>query len=156
MANQVGEPAPVLELIDSTGKAKPLQAIQAPFTFVVFWDPTCGHCKEMLPRIDSIYAATWKAQGIKVYAVNVDEKHNAEWKKFVQRPGMQDWYHVYQREEDRKADADAGRPNFRQLYDIQTTPTLYLLDADKNIIAKKLSLEQFNEVIQARIKSKTK
>jgi len=31
-----------------------------------------------------------------------------------------------------------------------------LLDADKHIIAKKLSIEQYDEVINAKLKSKTK
>jgi proline dehydrogenase len=48
----------------------------------------------------------------------------------------------------------AGQPNYRQLYDIYKTPTIYLLDKDKRIIAKHLSLEQFNELIEAKRKSK--
>ena len=41
--------------------------------FLRFWDPNCGHCKETVPRIDSIYQAKWKAQGVKLVGVNVDE-----------------------------------------------------------------------------------
>ena len=43
-----------------------------------------------------------------------------------------------------------GRPTtVRQLYDVFKTPTFYLLDKDKKIVAKNLSIEQFNDFIQS-------
>ncbi|WP_350340080.1 hypothetical protein [Paraflavitalea speifideaquila] len=27
---------------------------------ICFWDPTCSHCKEVVPKVDSIYNAKWK------------------------------------------------------------------------------------------------
>ncbi|RXK83822.1 TlpA family protein disulfide reductase [Filimonas effusa] len=156
MANQIGEPAAALDLLDTTGKAAPMYALQAPFTFVLFWDPNCGHCKEMVPRIDSIYQAKWKKIGVKIYAVNVDEKVNDEWKKYVRDHHLTGWIHTYQPKADREADAKANRANFRQLYDVFQTPTMYLLDKDKRIIGKKLTIEQFDEVMQAKLKATTK
>ncbi|MEN9298244.1 MAG: hypothetical protein RLZZ429_557, partial [Bacteroidota bacterium] len=50
------------------------------------------------------------------------------------------------------AEERAGVPNYRQLYDIFKTPTLYLLDKDKRIIAKQLSLEQFDDLITTKSK----
>jgi hypothetical protein len=35
------------------------------------------------------------------------------------------------------------------------TPTLYLLDKDKKIIAKKLTLEQMDDVLDAKIKNES-
>ena len=46
--------------------------------------------------------------------------------------------------------------NFRQAYDIYKTPTFYLLDKDKHIIAKQLSMEQFDEIIKIKMKASTK
>lgn len=153
MANQIGEPAAALDLLDTTGKTTPMYTLQAPFTFVLFWDPNCGHCKEMVPRIDSIYQAKWKKLGVKIYAVNVDEKVIPEWKKYISTNHLSGWIHTYQPKADREADAKASRANFRQLYDVFQTPTMYLLDKDKRIIGKKLTIEQFDEVMQAKIKA---
>lgn len=152
MANQIGEPAAVLDLVDTAGKPMPMYALKAPFTFVIFWDPNCGHCKEMVPRIDSIYNAKWKAKGVKIYAVNIDEKVNDAWRKYIKDNHLNGWYHTYQTKAQREADAAAGRANYRQLYDVFQTPTMYLLDDQKRIIGKKLSIEQFDEVMQARKK----
>jgi hypothetical protein len=57
---------------------------------------------------------------------------------------------VYQTPEQRKEEQDAGKPNYRQLYDVYQTPVLYLLDDQKRIIAKKLTYQQLDEVISMK------
>jgi hypothetical protein len=66
---------------------------------------------------------------------------------------LQNWIHVYETDEQKKAIEAEKRPSYKQLYDVIQTPTLYLLDKDKRIIAKKLTLEQLDEVLQAKIKN---
>jgi thiol-disulfide isomerase/thioredoxin len=155
MANQLGEQAADLQMLDTSGKAVSLYAVKAPYTFVTFWDPNCGHCKETLPRIDSIYQAKWKALGVKVVGVNVDEGAMDAWKKFMNEHKLNEWVHMYQPKEVRDEEAKKGVANFRQLYDVYKTPTLYLLDDQKRIIGKMLTLEQFDEVLTAKLKSQT-
>jgi len=157
VANQIGSPAPPLELVDSLGKTVSLYNLKGKFTFVVFWDPTCGHCKEELPRIDSMYKARWKSLGIKIYSVNVSTASNTqqELSTFVHSKKIdKDWIFTSQTKEARDAEIAAGVANYRQLYDVYKTPTMYLLDEKKQIIAKQLSIEQFNEIISAKLKIK--
>lgn len=152
MANQLGQPAPILDLTDTTGKNISLYGIKAPFTFVAFWDPNCGHCKEEIPRLDSIYRAKWKALGVSVYAVNIYENELPAWKNFINEKKLEGWNHVYQTKASRAAEEKAGLPSYKQLYDVFKTPTLYLLDKDKRIIAKQLSILQFDDLIAAKLK----
>ena len=155
LANQLGSPAPLLDVADTAGKIVSLYGINAPFTYVVFWDPTCGHCKEELPRIDSIYNAKWKKLGVKVYNVDVKDGTMDEYIKFIKDKKLPaDWYYTYQPKEVREAEAAAGQPNFRQLYDVYKTPTMYLLDEEKHIIAKQLGVLQFDDLINAKLKLK--
>lgn len=156
IANQINEPAPQLTLKDTAGKPVSLYDVKAPFTFVVFWDPTCGHCKEEVPKVDSIYEAKWKALGVSVFAVNTNENTFNDWKQFINEHHLQGWYHAWQTKEERAAEEGKGQANYRQLYDVFQTPTMYLLDADKRIIAKKLSIEQYDAIIETKLKSKTK
>ena len=51
-----------------------------------------------------------------------------------------------------QAETVAQKPGYKQLYDITQTPTLYLLDKDKHIIAKKLNWLQLNELLQVKWK----
>ncbi|MBL0881785.1 MAG: redoxin domain-containing protein [Chitinophagaceae bacterium] len=154
MANQLGKPAPVLNLTDTTGKMIPLYSLKSEFTVVAFWDPNCGHCKEEMPRLDSFYRSKWKALGVSIYGVNIYENEVPAWKKFIAEKKLSGWTHAYQTKAAKDAEERAGVPNYRQLYDIFKTPTLYLLDKDKRIIAKQLSLEQFDDLIVTKSNQK--
>jgi thiol-disulfide isomerase/thioredoxin len=154
MANQIGLAAPQLNLTDTTGKIVPMYNLSSPFTIVAFWDPNCGHCKEEIPRLDSMYKAKWKKNGVSVYSVNIYENEIPAWKKFIKEKGLsKEWIQAYETKEAKTAGEKSGLPNFRQLYDIFKTPTIYLLDKDKHIIAKQLSLEQFDDLIETKRKS---
>ena len=154
MANLVGERAANLEMLDTSGKVSSLYDVKADYTVVVFWDPNCGHCKEEVPRLDSFYRAVWKAQNVKMYAVNT-EYDKTNWMKFINEKNLGNWQHVHYTLEMLKADTEAQRPSFRQLYDITQTPTIYLLDEQKRIIGKKLTPQQLNDLLQVKVKTKT-
>ena len=153
MANLIGLKAADLEMIDTAGRPASLYKLAADYTIVVFWDPTCGHCKTELPRLDSIYRASWKKNGVKMYAVlsgDPKEDLKKEWTKYIREHNMADWTNVYQTKEMETAITEAQKPGFRQLYDITLTPTIYLLDKEKRIIGKKLTLEQLHELLQVK------
>lgn len=149
MANLIGAPASELQMTDTLGKPMPLSRVNGEYIVIVFWDPTCGHCKEVVPRVDSMFQTKWKHQGVKVYGVMV-EGGKDNWLKFIRENNLRDWIHVYQTDAQKNADIAAGRPLYRQLYDVYQTPVLYLLDKNKRIIAKKLSHQQIDEVIKLK------
>jgi thiol-disulfide isomerase/thioredoxin len=153
MANIMGSPAAEIELPDSLGQKKNLYGVEAPFVLVAIWDPTCGHCKEVLPKLDSLYRNKWKDYGLKIFALakETDGTRN-DWTSFIQKNNLKDWVHVYYSKEDDKARTSANIPGYSQLYDVQSFPTLYLLDKDKRIIAKKVSFEQVDEILQYKLK----
>ncbi|HET9057464.1 MAG TPA: DUF4369 domain-containing protein [Chitinophagaceae bacterium] len=166
MANQLGDKAADLTLLDTSDKIQSLYTIDAPFTVVVFWDPDCGHCREEIPKIDSVFQTKWKKRNIALYAVLVDSlridnktswdkmsvlKNN--WIKFITDHRLNGWIHVYQTPQMKEADYEAKIPSPRQLYDVYQTPTLYLLDKDKRIVAKQLDFLQIDELIQHKFKN---
>ena len=158
MSNLIGEKAADLDMVDSTGKPTPLYSVNSAYTVICFWDPNCGHCKIELPRLDSIYQASWKDHGVKIYAVfTPDDKNDTktDWVNYIKANHLSDWTHVYQTKESRDLEIKNNQPGFRQLYDARLTPTLYLLDENKRIIAKQLSIEQFDDFITAKLKNPT-
>lgn len=153
MANITGTPASDILLPDSTGKMWSLYEVNAPYTIVAFWDPTCGHCKEVLPKLDSFYHAKWKASGLKIYALAKEtDGAKQDWLKFINDNKLAEWINVYYSKADDKARIDNNIPGYSQLFDVQSFPTLYLLDKDKRIVAKKLSYEQIDEILDIKIK----
>ncbi len=153
MSNLIGEPAANLQMTNTSGVKSPLYTIKADYTVIAFWDPSCGHCRTEMPLMDSVYKSKWKSEGVKIYAVLSEIKEKDKWMDFIKEHHMEEWTHVYESEAQRKAVDEAKTPSYKQLYDVTQTPTLYLLDKDKRIIAKKLTLEQMDEVLQAKIKS---
>ena len=151
MANLIGAPAQNLELVDTAEKSKPLFEVNAPYIVICFWDATCSHCKEVVPKLDSMYQHKWKQQGVVIYGVMVDGGKEA-WMNYIHENNLKDWIHVYETAAQRDAGYAANKPNYRQLYDVYQTPILYLLDKDKRIIAKKLTYDQIDEVLAMKMK----
>ncbi len=156
MANLIGEKAADLNMLNSEDKPTSLYSVQADYTVICFWDPNCGHCKEEVPRLDSIYKASWKNHNLKIFAVlTPDGKQNVkpEWLTFIKEHNLGEWTHAYKTREMEDADYEAQRPSFRQLYDITMTPSIYLLDKEKRIIGKKLTLVQLNDLLEVKWKT---
>lgn len=154
MANIMGNPAENIALQDADGITRMLYADTSRFTVVCFWDPTCGHCKETLPHLDSMYRAKWKDYGVRIYAVAKEtEGTKKDWLDFIQQHHLEDWTNVYYSKAEDKARIDANIPGYSQLYDAQTVPAIYLLDREKRIIAKKLSWEQVDDILEIKTKN---
>lgn len=151
MSNVIGEKGANLNLLDTTGKKVALYDVKSPYTVLCFWDPTCSHCQVEVPKLDSLYQNKWKALGVKVFGVMTDGGKD-KWMAYIREHNLKDWIHVYQTKEMKDAEVKSNQPGFRQLYDVYQTPMLYLLDADKKIIAKKLNYEQLNDFLDHKIK----
>jgi thiol-disulfide isomerase/thioredoxin len=153
MANILGNPAENIALPNASGSLTMLYADTARYTIVCFWDPTCGHCKETLPKLDSMYRSKWKASGVKIFAVGKEtDGTKKDWADFITQHQLQDWIHVYYSKEEEKARVNNNIPGYSQLYDAQTVPAVFLLDKEKRIIAKKLTWEQTDDILQLKIK----
>jgi hypothetical protein len=152
MANLIGQPAANMEMADTSGKIIPLYKVQSEYIVICFWDPGCSHCKEIVPKVDSIYKAKWKNMGVVLYGVKT-EGPRQDWVNFIHEHKLSDWLHVYQLPEQQAAENAAGKPSYKQLYDVYQTPMLYLLDKEKRIIAKKLTYLQIDEVISLKEKT---
>ena len=157
MGNIVGEPATDLVMLDTADRKTNLYSLQAPYTMVVFWDPDCGHCREQVPVIDSLYHKEWKRLGMKLVGVLVDSIRTdkskwpavkANWTRYIREHQLSNWTHLYQSFDMRQEELKKNLPGFRQTYDVYQTPTIYLLDKNKRIVAKKISPEQVHDFLK--------
>lgn len=133
----IGLKAPDLRMPSVTGEWYRLSEVNAPFTILVFWEPSCGHCKKEVPHIKQAILDKYADKGVKVFAVycQVDEK---PWKEFIEEHQLEEFINVYD---------PYGRTGFRRFYNIKSTPTIFVLDKDKTIVAKKLSVEQIDDFL---------
>ena len=110
-------------------------------TIVFFWDPTCGHCKKVVPILDSIYEAN-KGKGWVIYAVGSENKYT-EWRKYlIEHPEIHDWVNVCKNYP--YAPLGYGKSKYNNV----ANPTIYVLDREKRIRAKKISELKVGEFLQ--------
>jgi peroxiredoxin len=143
----IGKQAPMINMADSTGKYISLYNVKAKYTVVVFWDHGCGHCKKEIPKLLDVYEKKLKARGVEVYAIETENKPD-EWKKFI-RENKLHWINVNEPD-------DYKRAVTKKIYDIYSTPVIYLLDDKKVIRAKRIESEQLEGIIDQLEKEKDK
>ncbi len=165
----IGEIPPNLVLPDSTNKKfYNLYQTKADYTILYFWDPNCGHCKTVTPKLEKLYSEKLKDRNVKVFAVGkATDKDFDDWKKFIREKGLQFinvgvTEELYQKakkdpyllinnppysETDDPKKTTLQSLNYQDTYDVYSTPTVFVLDKDKRIIAKKLSAAQIERFL---------
>lgn len=143
----IGKKAPNMIMQDTMMQLKSLYDTKAQYTIVLFWDPDCGHCKTEVKGLQQWYAENAAKYDAQVFAVCSDT-NVVKWKKKIHEYKTEDWIHV-----------DGPRSltgSYHDSYDIISTPTIYLLDKDKGILAKRLNQKQTTEFIQRDYEYKLK
>ncbi len=138
----IGKKAPNMWLTDSAGKLYTLDGFKAKSTVLYFWDPNCGHCQKETPKLLEFWEKN-KKRGIDVYAVCIDRKPD-DWKKFIREKKL-NWLNVWD---------SYTATDFKNIYDIYSTPVVYLLDENKRILAKRIGVEQLEDFYDNYFKDK--
>lgn len=153
----IGKKAPDLLMETRDGRQIRLHDVQSPFTVLLFWDPDCSHCKKSMPDVVK-FANEYKDKGVTVFAVCTKlvtrddqgklslEEVNKCWKMIDEKDmgifvNVVDPYH---------------RSRYKTVYDIRSTPQIYVLDEDKTILSKRIGAEQLPEVLDFFLERKAK
>jgi len=102
---------------------------------VVFWSSTCSHCLKEIPLLQS-YNNTLEKGKLQVIAIGLEDEpylwrtETFKYPEFIHVLGLGKWNN------------DIGTR-----YNVTSTPTYYVLDKDKNIIAKPYDLEALKKFI---------
>jgi len=121
-----------------------LYDIDAPFTILYFWEADCGHCKKATPALYEVYTRL-KAKGVKVLSVHVINsiEGKEKWVDFVNEHHLLGWINCW----------SPYSNDFRKTYNLQSYPQLFVLDRDKLIVAKRLTPEQAEQIINNLIEN---
>ncbi len=140
---------------DPNGKIYKLSDTKSKYTILVFYSPDCGHCKKEIPRIKEVTdSLILNDIDIKVFAVTT-EFDKEEWVKFINEKNTKNWINVGDIQKDEEGNPMASS-DWRDKYDIYSTPVVYLLDSEKKILAKRISYDQIVEIIDIKEKQLNK
>lgn len=134
----VGKPAKNLIMQDQNLQLRSLFDIKKKYTFVYFFDPDCGHCKVETPKLVDFYNKNKTRFDLEVYAVSADTSMQ-KMKDYIKTMKMP-WITVN--------GPRSAVGSYQNLYDAFSTPTLYILDDKKKIIAKKPPIERLVDFLE--------
>ncbi len=142
----LGKTAPNLILLDTSNVARSLIATKAKYTLLFFWESTCGHCQQEMPKVLKFYEEFHSKYDLEIFGVSTDTSL-VKWKAFISKNKMS-WINVNGHL--------SLSGNYHTLYDIRSTPVMYLLDEDKKILTKFLLVDEISNVIRKREESAEK
>ncbi len=141
----IGKIAPDITLFKEDGSTLRLYDIASEYTVLLFWDPECGHCKKQIPFVIDFYNA-YKDKGVEVLAIctKTGSDISSCWSAVKER-GMDIWLN---------ASDQFLRSKYKTIYDVKTTPQIFILDKDKKILVKKIAGEDLKNVMDEILKMK--
>ncbi|MFY0598501.1 MAG: DUF5106 domain-containing protein [Cyclobacteriaceae bacterium] len=131
-------------MLDDNLQRQALHDIKSKYTIVYFYDPDCGHCKKETPELKKFFDST--SFDVGVFTVSADTSIS-KMKTYIANMEMESWINVN--------GPRTYTGNYQNKYDAFTTPTLYLLNERKEIIAKKIKSAQLEEFLKGYEQSKS-
>ena len=134
--NRVGTKAADFSFTDTNGRLRTLYGIQAEYTVLIFGNPGCHACQEIMeamsasPEITALIASG----RIKVVDVYIDEDLDDWMAHIPEYPAS--WINGYDQDYHIRGDL---------LYNVRGIPSVYLLDANKTVLMKDAPQEKVLE-----------
>jgi len=126
----VGKPAPEIILNNPWKNYNDLYSIKTQFVLILFWASWCPHCNEILPELVELYETL--KMDIEILSVSIDTDKEAYQSALDE--GRYPWINY--------CDFTGWDSRPAVDYNVYATPTMFLLDGNKTIIAKPITLSE--------------
>lgn len=129
----IGQKAPEISWTKDNKTYKLSELNSAENYIVVFWSSGCSHCLMEMPKLKTFVNSKEKGM-LKVIAIGLEDEReswaneSSFYPEFIHILGLDKW------------DNEIGN-----LYDVSSTPTFFVLDKDKRIIAKPYGVKELKE-----------
>jgi len=133
LRNKEGQTAEDFSYELTNGKKQKLSETKAKYTFLIFYDPDCSHCKETIQQLRDTPQLVQLFTQLQVQVLAVDPwGDRTKWKNYQTELSYQ-WINGF--------DSESKILSFN-LYDLKASPTIYLLDENKKVLLKDTYLQQ--------------
>lgn len=155
----IGETPPNIILKDTTDSNwRDYYSLKSDYTILYFWESECGLCKKSTPKLQKLYKEKLKDRNVEVFAVGKAVGSDFEkWKAFIKKHNLEFvnvavTKRMYEEASDKSNDQAKLKEmlrhttieslNYQNTFDIFATPKVWILDKDKKIVTKNLSVSQ--------------
>jgi peroxiredoxin len=133
----VGKKGADLIMQDQNFQKRSLYEINKKYTVLFIFDPDCGHCREQSPKLVEFYNKDKARFNVEVFAVSLDTSMQ-KMRNYIKEMKWT-WTTV------NGPRSYVGLIN--KFYYAETTPSIYILDEKKKIIAKGLPVEKLEDFL---------
>ncbi|HTH54702.1 MAG TPA: thioredoxin-like domain-containing protein [Cyclobacteriaceae bacterium] len=137
-SSMIGRTGANLIMQDQNLQAKSMYDIKNKYTLLFIFDPDCGHCRQETPKLVEFYNKGKAKFNVEVFAVSLDTSMQ-KMRDFI-KEFKTTWITV-------NGPRSYVKVHVQKLYHADTTPTIYILDDKKKIIAKKLPVEKVEDFL---------
>ncbi|MFM1932974.1 MAG: hypothetical protein RL226_2277 [Bacteroidota bacterium] len=140
---QLGKTPPnfVIEKVDGGTLNLYNEVVKNQYTLVMFWASWCHKCEQEIPVLKGVYDV-YKSRGFQVIGVSVDNQRS-QWEAAVNSNGLK-WPNVSQ--------LNAWNSPVAKDYRVTQTPTLFLLNKNKEIVLKPKRIFEVEAFLKANMK----
>jgi len=114
-------------------------------TILIFWKIGCDHCKESVLDLKA-FKKEMKDKSLEIIAI-CTSKNRKDWANFVKKHQLTDFKHCWD---------PKNKTGYSDLFNIKSTPILYLLDANKKIVSKRVGPPQIDALLDQLRRQKDK
>ncbi len=131
----IGSVVPDFTINDLTGNPVTFSKVLKDRNLLVFWASWCPHCHDFLPGIKSLCSGK---REFEVIGISLDKSID-EWQKAVSDTGFDSFINL--------SDLKEWDGPVAENYNIYATPTLFLVDENRKILAKPTSLAELSKAL---------
>jgi thiol-disulfide isomerase/thioredoxin len=115
------------------------QSVKGKYTAVFFWDYACSHCQKAIQDLHKVFEE-YQNRGLTVITIQtvVSKEAKSKWIDFANEHNLFGWTNAW----------SPFSNTYNALYDISSTPKLFLLDENEIIVGKNLAPEQIKDFIK--------
>jgi thiol-disulfide isomerase/thioredoxin len=145
----IGKKAPEIKVFREDNSQVSLHGIKSKYTVLFFFEPTCGHCQKQTPDLVA-FAKKMKEKGIDIKIVPTctfvgTEKIPECW-KYIKEKGMAEDFNFIPTVDPYMIS------RYKTLYNVESTPQIFVLDENKIIRSKSIEAKQLEDVMDYIIK----
>lgn len=130
---RIGQQAMDFIAKDKDGNFRSLSQMNYDFTILIIYDPHCGTCKKTMKQLSEYFEAHKNKHNVGIYSASTNERKDDD---KITVPNDPRWVDVF----------DSN--GYRSLYDSYSVPLIYILDKNKKILMKRVSVEQVEDIIE--------
>ncbi|MFZ5942421.1 MAG: thioredoxin-like domain-containing protein [Bacteroidota bacterium] len=128
----IGQIAPDIVIRDSRNRTIRLSGSEHEYTAVIFWASYCEHCQKLIPRLADWYN-TKHDLDLDILAVSIDTVKN-DWSRFIT---------AYKLPWTNAIETAGWNGKTASDYNVYATPTIFILDRNRKILAKPYTYREF-------------